>query len=439
MTMHKNYKTRWLPALVLMVGTSAMADNPLVIPGAEPSFPDVCFQPLGDTMYAFGGTDVQPQLKKGEKDRFMMMYWRCFSSKDLVNWTYESEVHPTDTYIGESDQCWASHAVFKNNQWYWYLSNWNHDTAVVVAETTKGPWKDPLGKPLLKEDMTPTHEYDNCVFIDDDGRAYIVFGINRRGGYHIAELNDDLVSLKTKPAKLPNDLEKAGDAPYLHKANGKYYLSSRAEYAVADTVKGPYKMIGTHEAGGHGGHFVFNNQTYINYTSRRPGTRQRYRFVALVYSHYRADGTIVTKEKEIEEYGVGRYNAEWNRIETEWFFAMPAGPKKSETASGGFEISNLKKGDWLRFPNIGNCPKQPVLELTYSCANANGGILSVRADGETGEEIGKAEFKPTGSWTAYKTVSIPLRPGDAARSIAFVVDGSPGEELIRIDAFNVKK
>jgi len=47
---------------------SAWADNPLVVPG-NPCFPDVCFQPVGDTMFAFVGTDpetpgVRERLKK---------------------------------------------------------------------------------------------------------------------------------------------------------------------------------------------------------------------------------------------------------------------------------------------------------------------------------------------------------------------------------------
>ena len=34
----------------------------------------------------------------------------------------------------------------------------------MVADSPKGPWKDPLGKPLLPEDLTPTHEYDMGIF-----------------------------------------------------------------------------------------------------------------------------------------------------------------------------------------------------------------------------------------------------------------------------------
>jgi len=419
---------------LLSSGFSARADNPLVIPGNK-SLPDVNLVPVGDVVYAFGGTDAE-HLEKGQK--FNMPYWRVFSSKDLVNWTLESELHPEDTYIGKTDQAWAGHGVFKNGKWYWYFSNHSTDTGVATADSIKGPWRDALGKPLLDEKMTKTREYDSCVFTDDDGRSYIVFGVNFAGRYHIAELNPDMISLKTEPKPIVNDLPKAGDGPFLHKYNGKYYLSSRTEYATADNINGPYTYRGTQDAGGHGGFFTWNNQWYVNFTKQLRSSERQLRGVALAYVNFRADGTIAPMEKEIRDYGVGRYDAKWDRIEAEWFFAMPDGPKKTETKAGGFEISNLRNGDYLRFPNINNCPKDPVIALTYSSADAKGGAISVREGDEKGRELGRATFAPTGSWTESRNVSIPLKNVPAgAVSLAFVIEGAAGQDLIHVDNFRV--
>ncbi len=415
--------------------TFLRAQNPLIMPGEE-SFPDVCFVSVGDIIYAFGGTDIEPkEITNGHN--FNMVSWRCFSSKDMVNWTLESEVYPEDTYIGKSDQCWASHAVCKNDKWYWYLSNWHDNTAVVVADSPKGPWKDPLGKSLLHEEMTKTREYDNCVFIDDDKRAYIVFGINNVGRYHIAELNDDMVSLKEKPKIIPNNLPNATDAPFLHKINGQYYLSSRNEYAVAENVYGPYEFKGFHGAGGHSGYFSFNNQDYVNYTTRKPDYRVSYRFCSVAYVHYRADGTIVTREKKIDEYGVGQYNANWNKIEAEWFFAMPDGPVKTETQNGGFEISNLRNGDYLCFPNIDNCKDEAVLKLRYACSGKGGKVI-IREDNEKGKKIGQMKFGTTDSWNEYGTIAIQLKNRNKKNSIALVFEGKSSDELIRVDSFSLE-
>ena len=423
--------------LLSMVRNNAM--NPLIIPGIQ-SFPDVNFVPVGDVVYAFGGTDADPYGEHTTKN-FNMPFWRVFSSKDLVNWKLESEVHPEQTYIGSSDQCWAGHGIFYNNKWYWYLSNHSISTAVVVSESIKGPWHDPLAKPLLHEDLTPTREYDPAVLIDDDGRAYIIFGVNFNNGYHIAELNPDMISLKNEPFRITiHDMPtRMGDAPFLHKYNGKYYLSSRTEYAVSDSIYGPYTYLGSQDAAGHGGFFTFNNQWYVNFTSRKPGYRQSFRFVSLAYVHYRADGTIAPMEPQIREYGVGRYDADWDRIEAEWFFAMPDGPKKIECPTGGFEISNLANRDYLEFPNIYNFPDEPVIDIIYSCGNRTGGNISIRMATGDDKEVGRTPFTPTGSWSTYNTISIPLSiKGGTTQSLKLVFEGENYSDLIHVDAFQLK-
>lgn len=70
---------------------------------------------------------------------------------------------------------------------------------MVVADSPKGPWTDPLGKPLLTEDMTPTDEYDIGLIQDEAGEYYIIFGV---WDYYIAKLNMDMISLVEGPKKL---------------------------------------------------------------------------------------------------------------------------------------------------------------------------------------------------------------------------------------------
>jgi len=138
--------TLLLPALCwLLTGSFALADNPLLVPG-NASFPDVNFVPVGDVVYAFGGTDAD-ELPNGEN--FAMPYWRAFSSTDLVHWTLASEMHPDHLYMGKTDQCWAGFGIPRNGKWYWYFSNHSIDTGVAVADSIYGPWRDALGKPLL--------------------------------------------------------------------------------------------------------------------------------------------------------------------------------------------------------------------------------------------------------------------------------------------------
>lgn len=92
----------------------------------------------------------------------------------------------------------------------------------VARSTTgkpEGPYEDVLGRPLVGDVLFGGQPIDPAVFVDDDGRAYLVWG----GWSHGlgAELNEDMVSLKMEPVELtpPNYVE----APYLIKRKGVYY------------------------------------------------------------------------------------------------------------------------------------------------------------------------------------------------------------------------
>jgi arabinoxylan arabinofuranohydrolase len=437
------FKSTGLPftSMALMLGGGLLNAQTQINPPF--SMIDMNIHPVDGRVYAFTGTDRKPYADQDDQ-QFHMPYWRIFSSSDLVNWEFESYIDPKSTYMGKSDVCWAGHGLMNNGKWYFFFSNEARDTGVVVSDSLKGPWNDPLKKPLLPATLTKTNEYDNCTFVDDDGKAYILFGV-RRTSYHIAPLNADLLALKAPPRPIeilnvpPSSNQ--SDAPFMHKHDGKYYLSWRTSYGVSDNIYGPYTYLGEQTASGHLGFFDFNGQNFVHYTmlKREQGFRGRYRFATMAYVNYHADGRIAKMEPLIKSFGVGQYDAGWPRIEAEWFMATSKGPKKAEHPKEGFEVRNLRNGDFLRFPNVQNCLRDATVDITYSCANPKGGFISIRAYKENGPEIGRAEITPTGSWSEYKTVSIPLDdtvpPGTL--SFTYVFQGDANQELIRVDAFKI--
>lgn len=405
------------------------------------SMPDVNIVEFDGRAYAFCGTDLEPY--SFDDNVWKMPYWRCFSSDDLVNWRFESLLDPADTYIGKSNLCFAGHGVVKNGKWYWYFSDYVKSTGVAVADSPSGPWKDALNTSLLPSDISPTHEYDNCVFTDDDGKSYMVFGshVDKKICYHIVELGDDMVSLKGKPVKIEvKDWEKSEvlpvDAPFLHKKNGLYYLSWRSPYAVSESVYGPYRYIGEQSAYGHLGFFTFKNQDYVNYTTLKDGFRSRYRFCSLAYVHYNEDGTIAPMEELIHKNGVGQFDANWGTIEAEWFMDMSDGPlKKQMSVKNKFEIVNISDGDYLCYPNIKHCHENPVVKIKYSCNNMKGGEIQIRAYSANGPLLNNVSFVSTGSWQKYEELEIPLSGVPSGKlSLCFLVKGE-GEDIIHIDSF----
>lgn len=244
--------------------------------------------------------------------------WQIWSSEDLVHWNYERTVHPEDTYIGKTSGCWAVDAAEQQGKFYYYFSNKNKDTGVAVADSPAGQFKDALGEPLLSEDLTPSFQYDPTVFVDEDEKAYIIWGNPDGDGYYISRLNEDMISLAEEPRRILLDGGVCkDDKNFIHKKNGIYYLSWGSKYATADNVYGPYTYRGTIKVSDdHGSFFSWKGQDFNAFTIFEP--TKFFRATGLCYVHYRENGEMVA-DQLIAEYGVGYYDANWREIQAVWY------------------------------------------------------------------------------------------------------------------------
>jgi len=294
-----------------------LSGNP-ILPGRGVCDPHVRI--FGDKAYLYATHDLAP-----DSTRFVMTDWWIWSSADLVHWTHECTLRPEDTYIGPGFQsCWATDAAEKNGRYYWYFSEGSKRTGVVVAETPTGPWRDPLGRPLIGDGVVPVGAYDPGVFIDADGTPYLVFGV---WDYYIARLNDDMISLAEAPRRItihnpagPYGPGKTDDKPYLHRRGGIYYLSWGCFYGMADRVYGPYACCGsiiteervapalryqdqaiTYDR--HGSFFEWRKQWYFICNDMSQTRSRFFRDSALGYVSYRHDGAI--EPIRLDTAGVG--------------------------------------------------------------------------------------------------------------------------------------
>ena len=212
-----------------------------------------------DTLWLFAGHDAA-----GNQSGYVMKDWLLYSTTDMKHWTeYPSPLRIDDFKWADSHQAYAGHvAKGKDGRYYWYVStNWC-GIGVAVADKITGPYKDALGKPLLtnKDCFASKHSWaciDPTILIDDDGTPYIIWG-NRECYY--AKLKDNMIEIDgdIHQILLPMALPPTGGAgrgaftegPWIHKYNGKYYLTYAAEwpekiaYAVADHIGGPYTPMG---------------------------------------------------------------------------------------------------------------------------------------------------------------------------------------------------
>ena len=238
-----------------------------------------------------------------------------------------------------SKQMWAPDAAFKNGKYYLYFpardKNGIFRIGVATSDRPEGPFKPE------ESFILGSFSIDPAVLVDDDDKAYIYFGGLWGGqleswmtnnfikdfeepaadapmiGPRVAELSDDMLSLKEIPQEIlivdeDGNPITAGDedrryfeGPWMHKYNGKYYLSYSTGtthylvYAVGDTPKGPFTYKGrilepvigwtTHHS-----IVEFKGKWYLFYhdSSMSNGVNHR-RCVKFRELKYNEDGTII--------------------------------------------------------------------------------------------------------------------------------------------------
>ncbi len=404
---------------------------------------------FNNKVYLYATRDADIKAKD-----FVMPDWKIWSSSDLISWKLEATIDPTSTYMGKSNDCWATDMGFKNGKYYFYFSNANKNTGVLVSDKPTGPFKDVLGKALLPENLTPIKEYDPTILMEDgkEKTSYIAFGHFRAADpayyYMIAKLNNDMVSLAEAPKKLviKGNAEGFGgnDKPNLHKRNGIYYLSAGTSYATSDNIYGPYTRKGysgnRNEYGlnnaAHGNYFEYNGQWFHTWCHFYLGKDvARYRESYVNYLHYKDNGEMVDDVAYLDKHGdigIGQYDATWDKIEAEWFMVANKIEKRDKSKEGGFIITNIKNDGYLYLPNVKNI--QANSKITFNVSTMKAGTIEVRTDSNKGKLIASCAIKNTGGWNNYQDVTCNLGNLKGKQNLYFVFKGGDGN-LFNIDYF----
>lgn len=424
--------------LILVVGTQKVYSQYPISKYQGISDPHI--RVFNDTVFLYSGHDSSPDDKT-----WIMKDWRVFSTTDLQNWYLVDTISPKDNYMEDNTaDCWAGDAAALNGKYYFYFSDRKRGVGVMASDSPTGPFKDALGKPLVE----PMH--DPTILIDDDANktAYLVYGDKEGGGYHIAQLNNDMISLKEKsrPIKIiGNEWESAPDwmdKNYIFKYNNTYYLTWGRDYAISENIYGPYKCAGSVGDGhhlnefAHGSFFWWKGQFYHIWCYYvRPG--YKYRDVILTYCHFDDNGKIVTDTKFLDMHatsGVANYKASWAKIEAEWYYEKSEEIVKKGNKKDGFIVSELKNGSWLKFPKVNFDNKQKVFNAKVKSLKGSG-KLEIREGDFLGRLLGEIEIPYIENQTDFFKVSGDLKTISGENDIFLRFTGS-AESTLEIDWFN---
>jgi len=428
--------------LLLITSGILKAQNPIK-PGIGLCDPQI--RVYGSRAYLYATHDSSINNKT-----FVMNNWWVWSSKDLINWRQESVLYPEQTYHRKTfNQCWATDAISRNGHYYFYFSKGPKEIGVVVGNSPNGPWHDPLGKPLIAENVTPTEARDPGILQLSDGTSYIVFGV---WDFYIAKLNPDMISLAEPPRKIILDRKygpygegKTDDKPFLHQRGKLFYLSWGCYYAMANNPYGPYKYKGslinrentdtvfrkalTYDR--HGSIFKFHNQWYFMCNDQSyPGSTPHFRNSVISYLHYKTNGEIATVK--LNKTGVGQYNPA--KVEAEDYFSARQATQH-ELGETTFEVRNISEGTAMYYPHIRGVHAMAKITFRLACRKQSGAI-EIRQNSAKGKVLGTIKISTTGGNGIYKNESCILKNGFGDLNICLVFRGVTKTADLRIDWFS---
>ncbi|MGI5198431.1 family 43 glycosylhydrolase [Streptomyces sp. CA-288835] len=197
---------------------------------------------FGDTFYIYPTTDGFPGWSGTQ--------FKAYSSKDLVNWQDHGVILDLGPDVSWADsRAWAPTMGEKDGKYYFYYSA-DTNIGVAVSDSPTGPFKDPLGKPLVPRGAYEGQMIDPAVFTDDDGQSYLYWG---NGRAYVVPLNDDMVSFD---ASKVTDITPSGynEGTFVIKRKGTYYFmwsendtrdeNYRVAYATGSSPTGPWTKRG---------------------------------------------------------------------------------------------------------------------------------------------------------------------------------------------------
>lgn len=426
-----------------------------------------------DILYVYASHDMEPHRGCDRMDRY-----HVFSTEDMKTWTDHGEILNADDVRaqvgwGSDGFMWAPDCAYNpaDQTYYYYFphpqnnENWGTTWRIGVA-TSKYPDRD--FKVVGHIEGMPPY-IDPCVFVDDDGQPYIYNGGSAKcfGG---KLRKDDWTKLdgEMRPMEGLGDFH---EATWVHKHNGKYYLShsdnnnhkegNHMKYAMSDSPLGPWKDMGiymypTGFETNHGSIVDFKGKTYAFYHTANYSGRGALRSVCFDELFYNPDGSLTVVQNfgspyknrdiivgngnavtiEAEDYNDGGYHYA--------FFKKPSSVNNGNnrkyrkkdaamsisTEEGKTYIKNLTKGEWTRYTiNAADAGKYK-LKLSARSTAMDGSKLHISSNGHN---VSGDVMIPNGEWQTVEVAEINIPAG--VQYIEFRIDGG----AVDIDNFRIEK
>ena len=413
---------------------------------------------FNDTIYLYTTHD------EDNSEGFNMQDWLLYTSTDMVNWQDHGSVASLKDFkwYKGNNGAWAEQVIHRNGKWYMYCPIHGNGIGVLVADSPYGPFKDPIGKPIVWQ-----HEHwndiDPPVWIDDDGQAYMYWG---NPDLYYVKLNEDMITTSGEIVKLPK-IQDYQEGPWFYKRNGKYYLAFASTccpegigYAMSDSPEGPWEYKGhimdhtVRTRGNHPGIIEFKGQSYVfglNYDIMHLKTfaHAEQRSVSMAPMYYNEDGTI----KEVPYFldNVVEQVADFDpmrRVEAETM-ASGYGLKTSYldtdfeyTEEDGYQprnmyVHDIDDGEYILLKGV-DFGRKGAKKFLASVGSDGYGTISIYLDSRDGAPAAVVPVKATGGKTNFSLLTTRFKRRIRGKHDLYLVFNGGGKDLFTFDWWRMK-
>jgi arabinoxylan arabinofuranohydrolase len=383
-----------------------------------------------------------------DAEGFKMQDWLLYTSTDMVNWTDHGVVASLKSFdwVKRDNGAWAEQVVERNGKFYMYCPIHGNGIGVLVSDRPYGPFKDPLGKPLVWQ-KEHWDDIDPTVFIDEDGQAYMYWG---NPNCYYVKLNEDMISYSGDIVKLKETPEHYQEGPWFYKRNGHYYLAFASTccpegigYAMSDSPTGPWKTKGyimrptERTRGNHPGIMDYKGKSYVfglNYDLLKLETNTHYerRSVSVAEMHYNEDGTIQEvpywADTKLEQ--IGTFNP-FRKVEAEtmaWGYGLKTAPNADKSLS----VVDVNNGEYICVRGV-NFGKNKARCFEVSALPLEGGNLKIRLDAPDGKIVGNVNIPQGNETSKYELYSCEVNAVSGIHDLYLSFEGENNKDLFELD------
>lgn len=383
-----------------------------------------------------------------DAEGFKMQDWLLYTSTDMVNWTDHGVVASLKSFdwVKRDNGAWAEQVVERNGKFYMYCPIHGNGIGVLVSDSPYGPFKDPLGKPLVWQ-KEHWDDIDPTVFIDEDRQAYMYWG---NPNCYYMKLNEDMISYSGDIVKLKETPEYYQEGPWFYKRNGHYYLAFASTccpegigYAMSDSPTGPWKTKGyimrptERTRGNHPGIMDYKGKSYVfglNYDLLKLETNTHYerRSVSVAEMHYNEDGTIQEvpywADTKLEQ--IGTFNP-FRKVEAE-IMAWGYGLKTAPNADKSLSVVDVNNGEYICVRGV-NFGKNKARRFEVSALPLEGGNLKIRLDAPDGKIVGNVNIPQGNETSKYELYSCEVNAVSGIHDLYLSFEGENNKDLFELD------